>query len=88
MIGFSIYAGIKLWRIRPGAVRTAEIFLLCVLCYQGIPALLPLLAGRPSPYQPMTQAAATNLLSAFLYVAVWYSYLRRSERVKATYGAR
>jgi hypothetical protein len=87
-MAFSIYAGLGLWRIRPGAVRTAEIYLLCFLCYQGIAAVLPFLAGFPaSANHALTEAVYRNLARSLLYFGVWYSYLNKSERVKATYGA-
>jgi len=88
LTAFSIYAGLSLWRIRPGAVRTAEIYLLCFLCYQGIAAVLPFMAGFPaSANQALTESTAKNLTPALLYFGLWYSYLQKSQRVKATYGA-
>ena len=86
--GTSVYAGLALWRIRPGAVRTAEIYLLCFLCYQGIAAVLPFLAGLPaSANHGLTEAVYKNLTRGLLYFGLWYSYLNKSKRVKATYNA-
>ncbi len=87
MVAFSIYAGVSLWRIRPGAVRTAEIYLLCYLCYQGIAAVLPYLAGLPSlANRTMSAETAMQAVRALGYVGIWTLYLRKSERVRATYG--
>jgi len=88
LAAFSVYAGLALWRIRPGAVRTAEIYLLCFLCYQGIAAVLPFLAGLPaSANHGLTEAVYKNLTRGLLYFGLWYSYLNKSKRVKATYNA-
>ncbi len=88
VMAFSIYAGLALWRLRPGAVRTAEIYLLCYLCYQGIAAVLPFLAGFPSSSNhALTEGVYTRLTPALLYFGLWYSYLSKSKRVKATYNA-
>src|SRR5208337_5486904 len=44
---FSVYAGIGLWRIRPGAVQTAKRYLFCLLGYYALSAVLPFMAGLP-----------------------------------------
>src|SRR5262245_42707181 len=41
IVAFSIYAGVGLWSIRPGAVQMAKRFLLCLLGYHAIAAILP-----------------------------------------------
>ncbi|HXN50103.1 MAG TPA: DUF2569 family protein [Bryobacteraceae bacterium] len=88
LAAFSAYAGLGLWRIRPGAVRTAEIYLLCYLCYQGIAAVLPFMAGFPaSANHALTEGVYKNLTRGLLYFGVWYGYLNKSRRVKATYSA-
>jgi hypothetical protein len=86
LVAFSIYAGVALWHIRPGAVRTAKRFLLSVLGYQAIAAVLPFMAGLPPAATgaiiiKVVDGAMTNVA----FVAIWYSYLNKSERVKATY---
>ncbi len=45
--GFGLYAGIKLWRIRPGAVLAAKQYLYCTLAYHVIGIGLPWIAGLP-----------------------------------------
>jgi len=86
LMAFSIYAGTGLWSIRPGAVHIAKRFLLCVLGYCAVAALLPFMAGLPSEaHEAMTAQIAKNMFRAVIYVAVWYSYLNRSKRVSATY---
>lgn len=83
---FCIYAGIGLWRIRPGAVNMAKRYLLCFLVYQAIAALLPFLAGLPTAAnEAMLAQVAKDTIRSILYVTVWYLYLSKSKRVRATY---
>ena len=48
LTAFSIYAGLALWNIKPGAVKTAKIYLLVFLGYVVIASFLPFKAGLPS----------------------------------------
>jgi hypothetical protein len=86
LMAFSVYAGVGLWRIRPGAVQTAKRYLLCFLGYQVIAAVLPFTAGLPSSAnEAITAEVVKNVVRGVFYVAIWYSYLNGSKRVKATY---
>jgi hypothetical protein len=87
LIGFSIYAGIVLWEIRPNAVKIAKKYLLTLLGYSILTAFLPFMAGLPSEANlSMIGEIAKGIFMSIIYVAVWYSYLNKSKRVKATYG--
>lgn len=86
LMAFSIYAGTALWRIRPGAVRTAKRYLLCFLGYQAVAAILPFMAGLPPEANgAMIEPIVTNAFRGVLFVAIWHSYLNKSKRVSATY---
>ena len=88
LMAFSIYAGAQLWRIRPGAVRIAKRYLLCLLGYQAVVVIYPFLAGLPAQANPaMFEEVGKNVFRGALYVAIWYSYLNKSERVRATYAS-
>jgi hypothetical protein len=86
LMGFSIYAGVGLWRLRASAVQTAKRYLWCFLGYQAIAAVLPFMAGLPSAANDaiMTQVAK-DTIRAGVYFAIWYSYLNKSQRVRVTY---
>lgn len=83
---FSIYAGVGLWRTRPGAVQTAKRYLLWSLAYYAVAAVLPFMAGLPSQANDAMMAEVVKeTVRGVVYFAIWYSYLNKSERVKATY---
>jgi uncharacterized membrane protein len=84
---FSMYAGLSLWKRVPNAVKTARLYLIALAFFSVLVVFLPTLLGVSSDSQGA--ASQVNLLNALLsivYVAVWYSYLGRSKRVRATYG--
>lgn len=88
LMAFSIYAGLGLWRIRPGAVQTAKRYLLWCLAYLVVAAVLPFMAGLPSQANDAMMAEVVKgAARSVAYFAIWYSYLNTSKRVKATYTA-
>ena len=81
-LGLSIYSfivGLKLWMIKPNAVRNAKAFLIVMLCVSGLSLITAFVRSR-SP-QEMVLAA----MRAIIPFAVWWSYLNGSIRVKNTY---
>jgi hypothetical protein len=86
LMALSVYAGIGLWRKRPGAVLMAKRYLFCFLGYQAIATILPFMAGLPpAANEAMYADVGKDLFRAVLYFAIWYSYLNKSQRVQATY---
>ena len=88
IMAFSIYAGVGLWRIRPGAVKVAKKYLLYFLGYHAFTAYLPFMAHLPSAAtEAIVAQVVKDSFRAIMYVAIWYSYLNKSLRVRATYGS-
>ena len=84
--GFGLYAGIKLWRVRPGAVLTAKQYLYCALTYHIIGIGLPWIAGLPpEDTKSMIVEGIRNTMRGLIHFAIWFSYLNKSKRVRATY---
>ena len=84
--GFGMYAGIKLWRIRPGAVLAAKQFLYCTLAYQAIGMVLPWIGGLPpEDTKAMVVESVRDVMRGLIHFAIWFSYLNKSQRVRATY---
>ena len=83
----TVYAGISLWRVRLGAVVTAKAFLWIYLANVALTALLPFAAGFPAASnRAMISPSVQIMIRGLFYFAVWYSYLSRSKRVRATYA--
>ena len=86
VMAFSVYAGVSLWRVKPGAVRTAKRYLLCLLAYVAVASILPFMAGLPSDVNEVLIAEVIKGASRQVsYVAIWYAYLNKSKRVMATF---
>ena len=84
--GFGMYAGIKLWRIRPGAVLAAKQFLYCTLAYHAIGMGLPWISGLPAEdIKAMVVESVRDVMRGLIHFAIWFSYLNKSKRVRATY---
>jgi hypothetical protein len=83
---FSIYAGVALWTVKSGAVKIAKTYLLVFLAYAVIENFLLFTVGLPSQSDIVLQEGIKQIVRSAVYFAVWYAYLNKSERVKATYG--
>jgi hypothetical protein len=87
LMTFSIYAGVWLWRVRPGAVSMAKRYLFCFLGYQAIASVLPFFAGLPPEANAaMLSGVGKDFFKGVVFFAVWYAYLSSSKRVRETYG--
>jgi hypothetical protein len=83
---FSIYAGIALWNIRPGAVKIAKKYLLVFLGCSILAIFIPFMAGLPSKAnKTMIGEFVKGAIRSLFYFVIWYSYLNKSKRVKTTY---
>jgi hypothetical protein len=86
LVMFSLFAGAGLWGVRPGAVRTAKRYLLCLLGYSLVTLMLPYIVNMP---KEMTKLVVPELIKGTfktaIYVGVWYAYLSNSQRVRNTY---
>jgi Protein of unknown function (DUF2569) len=86
LMAFSVYAGVSLWRVKSGAVQTAKRYLSCLLAYVVVASILPLMAGLPSEAnEGMILEIIKDASKKVFYVAIWYAYLNKSKRVRATF---
>ncbi|MFZ2642508.1 MAG: DUF2569 family protein [Verrucomicrobiia bacterium] len=89
LMTFGIFTGVVLWRVRPGALGIAKGYLLCFFIYIVIAAVLPFLSGLPSQANAaMISTGVGNLGRGVICFTIWYWYLEKSKRVKATYQAK
>jgi hypothetical protein len=83
---FSIYAGLALWRVTPGAVGIARKYLMAVFLYTVFAFFLPAVVGLPEDLaQEMAGSSFVAGTLTVSYAVIWYLYLSHSRRVKATY---
>jgi Protein of unknown function (DUF2569) len=84
---FCIYAGVALWTVKNGAVKIAKTYLLVSLAVSVVEFLLLFTVKLPSKsYSILIGQGIRQIIRSVVYFAVWYAYLNKSERVKATYG--
>jgi hypothetical protein len=79
--GLGIAAGLALFQIKPGAVSMAK----ASLIFSAVVDIVVYV----TPYSPNNRPpgdATIVLAASIIYYAVWFAYLTRSERVKATYS--
>ncbi len=91
---FSMYTGIKLWRVSRNAVKTAKVFLICLFVI-GITlevvtmAILQPIAAIVHPIASTYELGSSflaGIVHACVYTGIWYAYLSKAHRVKTTYG--
>jgi hypothetical protein len=83
---FSLYAGLSLWKMVPGAVATARKYLVCLFLFSMFSLFLPNMVGVTEKLYPGISAANDiNVMITMAHIAAWYLYLGLSKRVKATY---
>jgi hypothetical protein len=78
--GLGIAAGLSLFQMTPGAVTIAK----ASLVYSALVDVIV----YATPYSPSNRPpgdATIILVVSILYYGVWFGYLSRSKRVKATY---
>jgi hypothetical protein len=92
---YAIYAGVRLWRISPGAVETAKRFLVlfALVSFAQFAGLLMLWGVHVAEVSELTRESSpenfkllTSFAQSIVYSLLWYSYFSRSVRVRNTYG--
>lgn len=85
-VGVGIYAGLRLWFIRPKAVSTAKHALLFGLAADIVTTALDVAVGQvPSSLDRLLYQVEVNLIPSLIFFTLCFAYLNRSKRVYATY---
>ncbi len=83
---FAVFAGTKLWSVKPNAVKITKYYLvaqmLVALIIPGTVLAIISVSGLPS--ELYTDVFKTAFAGIF-YLAIWYPFLCKSKQVKATY---
>jgi hypothetical protein len=82
---FGIFAGLRLWLIKPGAVKFARYFLISYLCTHFVYFGFWFLVCRPTQAASLAAMGWWHVVGPIPFVTLWYSYLEHSRRVHATY---
>ncbi len=82
---FSVSAGLKLWRVRPGAVRFAKGYLLAYLVTNAGYFLFWAVLLRPAQVGSLAEMGWYHVVRPIASVMLWYTYLEHSRRVRETF---
>lgn len=84
---FSFYAGLRLWHLKPRAVKTAKVFLITqLLLILVITIIRPFMTSTIDTGGKLFSAILISLIPSIFQFALWYLYLTKSSRVHNTYG--
>jgi hypothetical protein len=90
LTAFAVYTGVALWTISPNAVRMAKTLLIAALAYNTITELACLCMGTRVLFwapTPTVGSTVEDLLGSAISFVIWFTYLKESKTVKATYGS-
>jgi len=87
---YSIYAGVSLWKVKPGATSTAKNYLMTVLFCSIAGSVLSFLrlifsSANHRAAESTFSFSLIGTILTIISVSIWYSYLNRSKRVGETY---
>jgi hypothetical protein len=84
---FSIYTGAVVWGVRSSALKLVKVYFIVAL---AVAALSILASFRTGLQEIQQQSPAQNPIMVggriFIAVAIWWSYFKKSKRVRATFG--
>jgi hypothetical protein len=86
LAAFSLIAGLKLWLVKPDAVRFARRFLLVSLTANVAYFLFWMAVMRPTQPVSFAEMGWYHVVGPIAQTALWYFYLEHSKRVRTTYG--
>jgi hypothetical protein len=83
----SFIAGLKLWTLKPGAVRFVRRYLVTYLTVNIAYFVFWIVVIRPNQSLSFAEMAWDHVALPIASTALWYFYLDHSKRVHATYAA-
>ena len=83
LVLYGVYAGVQLWSVKSGAVKTAKTYLVVAAVLPWVICLifLQFLTG-PEIFKNM----GGEVIGGMIFSGIWYWYLASSRRVKDTYN--
>lgn len=87
-VAFGVYAGLRLWLVKPNAVVTAKYALLAGLAADIVTSVIAVAAGPMHAVGPLLRQVEIDMIPGLLFFTLCFAYLNRSSRVRATYLAK
>lgn len=85
-VAYGVYAGLRLWLVRPKAVGTAKSALLFGLAADVVATTIELAVGQVSTANDrLLYRVEVSLVPSLIFFTLCFAYLNRSKRVHATY---
>jgi len=84
LASYGVYAGTRLVKIKPHAVRTAKVFLIAVLVYNLLMFVIITLVAEHRGSMTMDQLVKGELGNV-VFALAWWAYLTTSDRVAAIF---
>ena len=78
-------AGLKLWRVRTGAVRFAKRYLVAYLITNAAYFSFRIVLLRPTQAGSLAEKGWYHVVGPIASTTLWYMYLEHSKRVRETY---
>lgn len=82
---FSVSAGLRLWRVRPGAVEFAKKYLLAYLISNAAYFIFWYSLFRSTNRLLLAEMGWYHLVGPIASVTLWYTYLENSDRIRQTF---
>jgi hypothetical protein len=85
LAAFSIFTGVSIWKVSPRALKLTRILLIIQFCLGALLVLAQILdsSSATSSHGSTSDPTGTRMLVGSV---IWFSYFKKSKRVKATFG--
>ena len=89
VLGFSlqgVITGLKVWSVKPEAFKWLRAWFITLFVVGVLASAAEIIQGAMAAHAGAPEPPTSHPVAAIVYAAVWWSYFKRSKRVKATFG--
>lgn len=88
LAAFALDVGVSLWRLRPDALSVTKVYFIVLLVLAGVEILgwLYTFNAAKEAAEPGPDSGLWSAARLILFVGIWWSYFKKSKRVKVTFG--
>jgi hypothetical protein len=85
LAAFSIFTGVSIWKVSSRALKLTKILLIIQLCLGALLVVAQILesSSATSSHSSSSDPTGMRMLAGSV---IWFSYFKKSKRVKATFG--